>query len=110
MSRRTSAKHLRSRLDRVARQLATGTPPRDVIDGACETWGLNRDDARALVSRGHAELAADMGTTERPEYLASRLAVLDRVIAGSLLTKNWGQATAAVKAQLDATGLGKGVV
>ncbi|QEY31984.1 hypothetical protein EVJ50_06775 [Synechococcus sp. RSCCF101] len=92
----------------MAQQIATGVPSRDVIAQASATWGLSTDDARALVRQGHEGLAAEV-QLERHDYLASRLAITDRILYGALRTRQWGQAAAVVKLQLEMTGLGKGV-
>ena len=92
------------RIDRIARMLVNAGTSSQIRQFCRSEWGVSNATCDGYLKRARAIIRADY-STERQDFLASRLGVLDKVIQQSLKSGQHSNAIGAMKLQCQLTQL-----
>ncbi len=92
------------RIHRIARMLVNAATSSQVRQFCKQEWGVSRSTCDSYLKRARAIIREDY-STERHDFLASRLGVLDKVIQQSLKSGQHSNAIGAMKLQCQLTQL-----
>lgn len=96
-------KEQEARIHDAALQLCSGKRPSEIQRNIREKYGVCYATARNYINAAQDQVKADF-SRERDEFLATRLGILEKVIAIGMETNQLGSVVGAVRLAMEATG------
>ena len=103
-NKKSTVTQVDERIDRIARMLVNAATSSQIRHFCKQEWGVSRSTCDSYLKRARAIIRADY-STERQDFLASRLGVLDKVIQQSMKSGQHSNAIGALKLQAQLTQL-----
>ena len=104
MAKKSSKHEIEHRIDVIARMIVNAATTSQVVRYAREEWGVGRSMAERYLQRARAIVREDY-STERADFLASRIGILDKVIQASIKSGQHSNAIGATRLQAELTQL-----
>ena len=98
MAKKSSKAEIDKRVDIVARMICNAATTSQVVRYARDEWGVGRSMAERYLQRARALVREDY-SSERADFLASRLGILDKVIQASIKSGQHSNAIGAARLQ-----------
>ena len=100
-----SSKHeVDKRIDTIARMICNASTTSQILRYCSVEWGVGKRQAETYLARAREVVREDY-STERAEFLASRLGILDSVIAKAVKSGQLSAACGALRLQTELTQL-----
>ena len=107
MGKKSDKAEIDRRIQTVVKLLSSAKTSSYVCRYAREEWGVTDSQAGRYLAKAREIIRADY-SIERPDFLSSRLALLDKVIDASINSKQHSNAVGALKLQAQLTRLLEG--
>ena len=104
MGKKSDKAEIDRRIHAVVKLLASAKPSSYILRYCSQEWGVTERQGQTYLTRARDIIRADY-TIERPDFLSSRLAILDEVIEASIKTKQHSNAVGALRLQAELTQL-----
>ena len=104
MGKKSDKAEIDRRVHTVVKLLSSAKTSSYIHRYSAEEWGVSRRQSEVYLSRAREIIRADY-SIERPDFLSSRLALLDKVIDASINSKQHSNAVGALKLQAQLTRL-----
>ena len=104
MAKKSSKHEIDHRVDVIARMIVNAATTSQICRYAKEEWGVSRSSAERYLQRARAIVREDY-STERSDFLASRIGILDKVIQASIKSGQHSNAIGATRLQAELTQL-----
>ena len=98
MAKKSSKHEIDRRIDQVARMICSAATTSQICRYATTEWGVDKRQAERYLARAR-ELVKQDYAIDRAEFLASRLAILDKVAQASIRDGQHSNAIGAVRLQ-----------
>ena len=107
MAKKSDAAEIDRRIHIVVKLISSAKTSSYVHRYTAEEWGVSRRQSEVYIARAREIIRADY-SIERHDFLASRLALLDKIVDSSINTKQHSNAVGALKLQAQLTRLLEG--
>ena len=104
MGKKSSKAEIDRRIHEVVKLLTSAKTNSYIYRHAAEEWGVNSRSADTYIARAREIIRADYDV-ERSDFMASRLALLDKIAEESIACKQHSNAIGALKLQTQITRL-----
>jgi len=104
MGKKSDKAEVDRRVHTVVKLLSSAKTSSYICRFASEEWGVERRTAERYLAKAREIIRTDY-SIERPDFLSSRLALLDKIIDASINTKQHSNAVGALKLQAQLTRL-----
>ena len=104
MGKKSSKAEIDRRVHEVVKLLTSAKTTSYVVRFAAEEWGVNRRMTENYIARAREIIRADY-SVDRSDFMASRLALLDKIAEESIACKQHSNAVGALKLQAQITRL-----
>jgi hypothetical protein len=107
MAKKSDKHEIDRRVNEVVKLISSAKTSSYVHRYTAEEWGVSRRQSEVYLARAREIIRADY-SIERHDFLASRLALLDKIVDSSINTKQHSNAVGALKLQAQLTRLLEG--
>ena len=104
MGKKSDKAEIDRRIHTVVKLLSSAKTSSYIVRFCAEEYGVERRQAENYLKRAREIIRADY-SIERPDFLSSRLALLDKIIDASINTKQHSNAVGALRLQAELTRL-----
>ena len=107
MAKKSDKAEIDRRIHTVVKLLSSAKTNSYILRFCTEEWGVQKRQAETYLQRAREIIKADY-SVERPDFLGTRLALLDEIIEASIRCKQHSNAVGALKLQAQLTRLLEG--
>ena len=104
MGKKSDKAEIDRRIHTVVKFLSSAKKSSYILRFCSDEWGVTERQGQTYLKRAREIIRADY-SIERPDFLSSRLALLDKIIDASINTKQHSNAVGALKLQAQLTRL-----